>query len=240
LRHGVRVTYVGSIDDQLVSLESSLHMPLSHPYVTRAVFVDGRVHTPNFLTHLVIFALKLRNLGLSDHKLIRELSAPLAGSIVGGDGHSRVYDDPEVYKLAIEFALESTDVQAPPPSSPAQGEREKAKDAAASRRASLAGLPSSPQLANAIRRGSLSASSGTMLGVPPVMGAYEQPQNSSAANPFVLPFAVRGILEEDLVKRDAGLRQEVAELVKEFDEWKPTSKVLKDVRWRLEGVRSLG
>lgn len=165
LRHGVRVTFVGSIDDQLVSLESSLHTPLSHPYVARAVFVDGRIHAPNFLTHLVTFALKLRNLGLSDHGLIRELSAPLAGSLVGGEGHSRIYDDPEVYKLGVAFALETTNVEPLTSSSPPQANRDHLKEAAASRRASLAGLPSSPQLANAIRRGSLSAQSGSMPGI---------------------------------------------------------------------------
>ena len=89
LRHGVKVTFIGGLDDQLVSLESSLYAPLSHPYVSRAVFIDGRLHAPNFLTHLVVFALKLRNLGISDHSLLRELSAPLAGSLVGGEGHSR-------------------------------------------------------------------------------------------------------------------------------------------------------
>ena len=86
----MKVTLIGGLDDQLVSLESSLYAPLSHPYVSRAVFIDGRLHAPNFLTHLVVFALKLRNLGISDHSLLRELSAPLAGSLVGGEGHSRV------------------------------------------------------------------------------------------------------------------------------------------------------
>lgn len=49
------------------------------------------------LTHLVGFALKLRNLGISDHGLIRELSSPLAGSLYGGEGHSRIYEDDSVY-----------------------------------------------------------------------------------------------------------------------------------------------
>lgn len=51
------------------------------------------------LSHLVGFALKLRNLGISDHGLIRELSSPLAGSLYSGEGHSRIYDDPAVYRL---------------------------------------------------------------------------------------------------------------------------------------------
>ncbi|KAL8956940.1 MAG: hypothetical protein Q9193_005665 [Seirophora villosa] len=60
LKFGTRIAYIGSIDDQLVSLE-------------------------------------LRNLGVSDHGLIRELSAPLAGSLYGGEGHSKIYEDEAVY-----------------------------------------------------------------------------------------------------------------------------------------------
>lgn len=98
LAHGVRITYVGSIDDQLVPIESAIYSPASHPYIYRAVFIDGRIHAPDFIAHLVGFACKLRNLGISDHGLIRELSVPLAGSLYGGEGHSRLYDDNQVYE----------------------------------------------------------------------------------------------------------------------------------------------
>lgn len=246
LRHNVRVTFIGSWDDQLVSLESSLYAPLSHPYVCRAVFIDGRLHTPNFLTHLVVFALKLRNLGISDHGLLRELSAPLAGSLVGGEGHSRVYDDPAVYVLAVDFALSSTDVA--PLTTPAAvptaassllaSDKDRARAAAAARRASLSGYPASTAQANHIRRGSPTASS-QLPGITPILAHYEPVPPGQGANPFTLPWAVRGMLEEEGVKRDAGLMAEVRELVAEFEGWRPTSKVLKDVRWRLEGVRSL-
>lgn len=50
------------------------------------------------LSHLVGFTLKLRNLGVHDHGLIRELSAPLAGSLVGGEGHSRLHDEENIYQ----------------------------------------------------------------------------------------------------------------------------------------------
>ena len=40
-----------------------------------------------------------------------------------------------------------------------------------------------------------------------------------------------------MVKRE--MKGEVEELVSEFEAWKPTSKVLRDVRWRLEGVRGM-
>lgn len=98
LTHGVRITYIGSIDDQLVPLDSAIYSPASHPYVFRAIFIDGRLHASDFIAHLVGFACKLRNLGISDHGLIHELSDPLAGSLYGGEGHSRLYDDEQVYE----------------------------------------------------------------------------------------------------------------------------------------------
>ncbi|KAH8801566.1 hypothetical protein F5884DRAFT_807134 [Xylogone sp. PMI_703] len=181
LHHGVRVTFCGSIDDQLVSMESSIFSTVSHPYIYRAVFVDGRIHAPDFIAHLVGFALKLRNLGVSDHGLIRELSAPLAGSLYTGEGHSRLYDDDQVFDLATEFALETTSAD----------------------------------------------------GVPLQVDRYEIPKNS---NPYVLPWIMRGLLEEEFVKSELGT--ETMELLKQFDDWKPTTKVLKDVKYRLEAVRS--
>ncbi|KAI4718414.1 hypothetical protein E4T48_05379 [Aureobasidium sp. EXF-10727] len=224
LRHGVRITYCGSIDDQLVSLESSTFTTLTHPYVYRAVFVDGRLHAPDFLSHLVAFALKLRNLGVSDHGLIRELSLPLAGSLYGGEGHSRIYDDPAVYTLALRFCLETTDL--PTTASPTPD--------ATSLRSSRAGPPSSVQAANSLRRGSVSAAS--VSGIAPAFTAFEVPASGSNANPYFLPWALRGILEEEIVKGD--MKDEVQSLINEFEEWRPVSKVLKDVRFRLEGVRS--
>ncbi|CRG83988.1 putative protein YML020W [Talaromyces islandicus] len=182
LDFGVRVTYVGSIDDQLVSLESSLFDPVSHPYIYRAVFVDGKVHAPSFLSHLVGFTLKLRNLGVHDHGLIRELSTPLVGSLVGGEGHSRLHDEENIYHMAVEFALETSNVNG----------------------------------------ATLHSKRHHLLSAP--------------TNPYILPFALRGLLEEDYVRHE--LHQESIELLKQFDEWKPTTKVLKDVKFRLEGIRS--
>lgn len=146
----------------------------------RAVFVDGKLHAPNFLSHLVGFALKLRNRGVTDHGLIRELSSPLAGSLYSGEGHSRIYDDDEVYNLAVRFALETTTVS----------------------NVSL-------QLSRVV---------------------------TAAPNPYILPFSMRGMLEEDYVKRE--LHEELQQLLRQFDDWKPSTKVLKDVKFRLEGVRS--
>ncbi|KAK2808287.1 hypothetical protein FQN50_004846 [Emmonsiellopsis sp. PD_5] len=137
------------------------------------------------LSHLVGFAMKLRNLGISDHGLIRELSSPLAGSLYTGDGHSRLYDDEAVYQLAVEYTLETSPVPA----------------------AKLEINNKSNRFAT-----------------------------TTTPNPYILPFAMRGVLEEEYVRRE--LSEETTELLKLFDDWKPTSKVLKDVKFRLEGIRS--
>ena len=182
LNFGARVSFIGSIDDQLVSLESSVFAPVSHPHIYRAVFIDGRFHASNFISHLVGFALKLRNLGVADHGLIKELSTPLAGSLYSGEGHSRIYDDEAVYELALEFTLETTSMAS----------------------VSLTGRPG-----------------GTTMSPP---------------NPYILPFAMRGMLEEDFVKTE--LHNEAVDLLQQFDKWQPTTRQLKDVKFRLEGIRS--
>lgn len=69
--------------------------------------------------------------------------------------------------------------------------------------------------------------------VPLHMSQYAPPTN---ANPYVLPWIMRGVLEEEFVKTE--LHNEAVELLKQFDDWKPTTKVLQDVKYRLEAVRS--
>ena len=47
---------------------------------------------------------------------------------------------------------------------------------------------------------------------------------------------MRGLLEENYVKTE--LSGETEEILRQFDAWKPTNKALKDVKYRLEAVRS--
>lgn len=56
------------------------------------------------------------------------------------------------------------------------------------------------------------------------------------ANPYFLPWAMRGILEEEVVRRELG--SDIEMLLGMFEEWRPISKGLKDVKFRLEAVRS--
>ena len=47
---------------------------------------------------------------------------------------------------------------------------------------------------------------------------------------------MRGMLEEEYVRRE--LYEETMQLLRQYDDWKPSTKVLKDVKFRLEGIRS--
>ena len=73
-------------------------------------------------------------------------------------------------------------------------------------------------------------------GRPGSSGGLEAAKDSAGTNPYYLPWALRGVLEEPYVKEH--LQGEVTELVEMFEKWRPVSKVLKDVRFRLEAVRS--
>ncbi|KAL2271501.1 hypothetical protein VTJ83DRAFT_872 [Remersonia thermophila] len=224
LNHGARITFIGSIDDQLVPLESAIYSPVHHPYVYRAVFIDGRIHAPDFIAHLVGFALKLRNLGISDHGLIRELSTPLAGSLYSGEGHSRLYDEERVYDLAVMHALHTTDLPDPSGAPSGQGR---------SRPGSGARVPCEVRHHRLFGNGSANGNGAATSGGNAGGGALTTLSNP---NPYHLPWIMRGLLEEDFVKTE--LSAETAELVRKFDDWKPVTKALKDVKYRLEAVRS--
>jgi len=65
---------------------------------------------------------------------------------------------------------------------------------------------------------------------------YAPSATSANPNPFFLPWAMRGLLEEEFVKKELG--REVEELLGMFEMWKPVGKQLKDIKFRLEAVRS--
>ncbi|KAJ1502750.1 hypothetical protein HMI55_002758, partial [Coelomomyces lativittatus] len=104
LGFGGKLVLVSSWLDQVVPLFSSAFYALTHPNIFRAVFIDKDNYAfDDFLSHLVIFALKLRNSGVSDHGLLVYLSDVVAGSLYFGSGHSTLYEEAGVYELAINF-----------------------------------------------------------------------------------------------------------------------------------------
>lgn len=178
---GVKITFVGSVNDQLVPLYSSTCLFANHPNMFRATFIDRGSRTPAFLTRLLNIAGTLLDLGYDDHGIIKEISSSLAGTLTGG-GHSTVYNEEQVYELGLRFALETTDVS---------------------------------------------------VDVPVEFRPFQL--KNLGSNPYHLPWCMRGLLYETNAHLDSN---EISHLFSEFEEWQPDTKQLKDVKYRLNGLRS--
>lgn len=177
----VKIVFVGSINDQLVPLYSSMCLFASHPNFFRATFIDRSSRTPDFIMRLVNIAGTLLNLGYDEHGIIKEISPALAGTLTGG-GHSSVYNEAQVYELGLKFALETTDV---------------ATD------------------------------------IPVKYRPYKLEQLSS--NPYHLPWCMRGLMYEIGHHLDP---DDITRLFQEFENWEPETKALKDVKYRLTGLKN--
>ncbi|KAF9184404.1 hypothetical protein BGZ50_003724 [Haplosporangium sp. Z 11] len=187
LTSGVRITCVASLEDQVVPLYSAIMTSIHHPSIVRAVYVDGSSYQDDFLTNLISFALRLRNSGVDDHGVLVHLSEVVAGSIYG-EGHSTIYDEREVYMLAIRALLE-------PPTS----------------------LTSE------------------MIRSEPILHPFRA---KHTLNPFYLPWGMRGVVDELKALGNEALDEELERLKKLYDDWNPVSKGMKEIKFRLEPVRS--
>ncbi|KAF9154629.1 hypothetical protein BG015_000395 [Linnemannia schmuckeri] len=187
LTSGVRFTCVASLEDQVVPLYSAVMTSIHHPSIVRAVYIDGATYQDDFLTNLISFSLRLRNSGVDDHGVLVHLSEVVAGSIYG-EGHSTIYEEREVYLLAIRSLLE-------PPKS------------------------LTPEMARS----------------EPILHPFRAKQT---LNPFYLPWGMRGVMDEIKSRGDEVLNEEMDRLKKLYDEWNPVSKGMKEIKFRLEPVRS--
>ncbi|KAI8085179.1 uncharacterized protein BX664DRAFT_266778 [Halteromyces radiatus] len=110
LQQGVKTILVGSMQDQVVPLYSAIMVATEHPNILRAIYIDGHVYSPDdFLINLIVFALRLRNAGLSDHGLLLHISDVLAGNLYAWEGgHSTIYEETSVYKLAPHYLFDTS------------------------------------------------------------------------------------------------------------------------------------
>ncbi|KAG9290215.1 hypothetical protein G9A89_022191 [Geosiphon pyriformis] len=178
---GAKVVYVASMDDQVVPLYSGVFTGANHPSILRAVYIDSPIYRENdFLSNLIVFAVRLRNAGIQDHDLLVYLSEVITGPLTG-EGHSTLYEESNVYNLAVRYLFES---------SPAGGKL-----------------------------------------------LQKQFQAKKSYNPYYLPWAMRGILDDKSVEGSEYFGRELNKLRKQYEEWEPTSKAMKDVKFRLEPLR---
>jgi len=109
LQNKVKTVLVGSMQDQVVPLYSAIMSGISHPNILRAVYIDGHIYTKDdFLIRLITFALRLLNVGLSDHGFLIHISEVLAGNLYAWEGgHSTVYEELDVFMLPLQYLFET-------------------------------------------------------------------------------------------------------------------------------------
>ncbi|KAJ9479724.1 Uncharacterized protein PHBOTO_003208 [Pseudozyma hubeiensis] len=213
---GTKCVYVGSTDDNVVPIYSALNSSNNHPSILRALYIDGQAFPKvDFLTNLLVLCVAVRNAGLSDHNLLTLLSASVAGSLYGGLGHSKVYEERAVYDLATRYLFEVTHPLNEPTFVPGPP-----------------GVSTNSSASGAARRAA-DADGGNAVML--VSEAFE----AQRWNPYELPWSLRGLFEDKHVR--SLFAEDMLNLLQSYDEWKPDSKskALKDLQWRLAPVKSI-
>ncbi|KAH3660314.1 hypothetical protein OGAPHI_006900 [Ogataea philodendri] len=109
LRKNVKITFVGSLDDQFVPLYSSLCTHINHPNIYRCAYL--KPDTPDFIRKLVELVLLMRNLGFDDHELLVELNTYLQGA-PGTGSYGDILQNKNVYRAGIANTLETSNLLA--------------------------------------------------------------------------------------------------------------------------------
>ncbi|CEP15927.1 hypothetical protein [Parasitella parasitica] len=213
LKCGTKVVLTGSMQDQVVPLYSAIMSSVTHPSVLRSIYIDGHIYSQDdFLINLIVFALKLRNTGLSDHDLLTHLSEVLAGSLYALEGgHSTIYEELEVYMTAIRYTFETapfgkyTRRTCSPPAPPSPSSQQQQQ-------------PKKSVVEDAI--------------LHPFQAKQQQ-------NPFYLPWALHALCTDPLILADDLLKADLSRLLVLFEQWNPTSARLRELKFRLDPLRTI-
>jgi hypothetical protein len=190
LNCGVRFAAIGSWYDQVVPLYSATIQGLHHPNIFRALYIDHVDYQPDFLSHLVVFALKLRNYGLSDHGLVFHLSEVLMGNIYGfgTQGHSAIYEEDNTYAVGLSWIIGQSNFW-----------KEESKN--------------------------------SVVTHPPLAAATK-------LNPYYLPWIMARMLFDTEISSRQDLKDDLDMIVSLFLAWSPNSGDMKDLKYKLDPLKS--
>ncbi|KAK4510522.1 60S ribosomal protein L33B [Mucor velutinosus] len=213
LQNEVKTVLVGSMQDQVVPLYSAIMSGISHPNILRAVYIDGHIYTKDdFLIRLITFALRLLNVGLSDHGFLIHISEVLAGNLYAWEGgHSTVYEELDVFMLPLQYLFETRPIGQFEILKPASMLSQKVSDARDRAKEKV---------------------------LDKVKARLDPFQAKLRLNPFHLPWAMRGIWDDPRILEDNTLSSELDTLQNLFDKWNPTSARLKEIKFRLEPLKA--
>ncbi|KAJ1676882.1 hypothetical protein EV182_007322 [Spiromyces aspiralis] len=230
MQRGVRVICVGSWIDEVVPLYSAVFHGISHPNLYRAVYIDGPHYRDDFLTNLIIFALRLRNGGVDDKGLLVHLSNVIVGTLWGSTsgGHSTIYEEKAVYKLALRWLFYSTIVSKPIIISSSLNSPSVIAPIIKTAQSLLFRV--SPDLSALRPCGEDGAAESLHIQYRPLNG-------SDKLNPFYLPWILHSLWCDSSIKGNPVWRRDIEKLIQLYDEWEPTTKAGKDLKYQLEAIR---
>lgn len=104
----VKITMVGSLNDQFVPLHSSTGNQILHPNIFKCFYVDGSSDVAPFMVKLMSLVLTMVNVGYGDQNLIKDLGDRLQGSASSLGTHGTIFDEPQVFLTGVRFAMETT------------------------------------------------------------------------------------------------------------------------------------
>lgn len=106
LSKGVSISCVGSWLDQVVPVYSSLLVGINHPNIWRCIYIDAHNYSPDFLSALLAWILKMTNCGVpGSRELLSLLSDSLSGSLYQSNAHSTLYNDHGVYHSILNWMI---------------------------------------------------------------------------------------------------------------------------------------
>jgi hypothetical protein len=111
VKHNVKITFAGSINDQFVPVTSSLGNQYNHANIYRVLYVDKQHEIPDFIITLFEIILIMKNKGsFNDHNLLRDLCGRCSANSNKGGGHGKIFNETTIYTMAIKQSLETTDL----------------------------------------------------------------------------------------------------------------------------------
>ena len=260
LNAGVKILSVASWYDQVVPLYSASFHGISHPGLFRVIHIEGVDYNHDFISHLISFLLKLRNLGLSDRDLLVHLSDLIAGNLYfGTQGHSSVYEEEGVYDHSIRWLL------ADPLWKLSNVLDEKSSSSINSSISyiynTITGLFYSKKQkgtegeideedsnsSSSISTKDTQSPKSTWASLYNYFFSTDQvinqgtTENFSAPtklNPYYLPWLLSALLHDETILKRAELKSDIKELLNLYKNWNPTTESMKKLKYILEPIKS--
>ncbi|KAI7862603.1 hypothetical protein BDF14DRAFT_1735855 [Spinellus fusiger] len=208
LHQGVKTTLVGSMQDQVVPFYSAILAGVNHPNILRAAYIDHHIYSPN---DFLINAISFA-LRLRNSGLSDHGFLTHISEVLAGNIYALEGGHSTVYEELEVYTIAVRYLFETVP----LGEQE------------LIYRSTSAMATQQERHAS----------VPSVEAKLDPFQAKVRLNPYYLPWAMRGIFDDENILKDPELSRELENLRALYDRWHPSSSKLREIKFRLEPLKA--